>query len=1013
MNGRVEGENRDPQFRLEVAHDAIPGRIRFRHAALCGNLPLANRIQALLMGLPGIVSARVSPLTGSILVRLRMPATRSALADMIQSWIERGDSNDNDIVATDRARSPAAPAALSPQGGEAGSWHALSPADVLRQLSARADQGLAASDVVARRLQHGLNELPRAEPRSAVAIFIDQLGSLPVLLLGASAGLSVLTGGLADAAVILSVILLNAGIATATERQAEHTILGLSRYPARSVPVMRDGQRKLIDPALLVPGDIVLIGPGMLIPADLRLLEDGDLTVNESALTGESLPVQKDGAFAVPADTALADRVNMLFRGTAVTGGKGLAVVTATGTATEIGRIQALLGSVRPPETPIQRQLGEVGRELVLINGAICAVIFGLGLLRGHGLLPMLRSAISLAVAAVPEGLPAVATTTLALGVQSMRRRQVLVRKLEAVETLGAVEVVGLDKTGTLTANRMAVVAAQADGVVLELNGTQVTVGGAAAPAGSAAVLKRLLEIAVLCSEAELVTGPQGPTIMGSPTESAILRTAIDCGADVAALRRQFTVLALVPRSEGRKRVSTLHSTATERRLLCVKGDPVEVLSRCTRRLGGSGAAHLDEPARDAIRRANERMAGRALRVLGVAVGEQGGDPSDERDMTWLGLIGLADPLRPGVGAAIHTLHDAGVRTVMITGDQSATAFAIARELDLGDGGDIRILETGQLRDLSPDVLTALAPRAQVFARVSPANKLQIVRALQSGGRIVAMTGDGINDGPALRAADIGIAMGAAGTDVAREVADIVLGNDDLDGVIEAIRLGRATYANIRKVLHYLVGTNASETLVMLGASIAGWSAPLSPMQLLWLNLVSDVLPALALGLEPPEPDVLAQPPHDPRAPILAAVDFRRLVREGAVLGIGALAAYLGSGGNPAATMTDTAPSRARTLVFHGLTAAQLLHALACRSDTHGLIEEMRRTPNLKLHAALAASLGLQAGAQTVPFLRRLLGLAPLDGRGLGVILAAALGPLLANEVLTALLRRPDGLPEA
>ncbi len=1007
MNGRVEGE-----FRLEVAHGAVPGRIRFRHAALCGDLPLASHIQARLMGSPGVIAARVSPLTGSILVRFRMPATRSALADVIRSWIENEDSDHGSITTSSPARLPAVAISPSPQADEAGSWHTLSPAEVLRQLSARPDQGLAASEIAARRLQYGSNELPRAEPRSATAIFIDQLGSLPVLLLGASAGLSVLTGGLADAAVILSVILLNAGIATATERQAEHTILGLSRYPARPVSVMRDGQRQLIDPTLLVPGDIILIEPGLLIPADLRLLEDGDLTVNESALTGESLPVQKDGAIAVPADTALADRVNMLFRGTAVTGGKGLAVVTATGTATEIGRIQALLGTVRPPETPIQRQLGEVGRELVLINGAICGVIFGLGLLRGHGLLPMLRSAISLAVAAVPEGLPAVATTTLALGVQSMRRRQVLVRKLEAVETLGAVEVVGLDKTGTLTANRMAVVAAHADGVILELNGSQVTTGDAAAPV-SAALLKRLLEIAVLCSEAELVTGPQGPTITGTPTESAILRMALDFGADVAELRRQFPVLALVPRSEARKRVSTLHGTATARRLLCVKGDPVEVLSRCTSRLAGSGSADLDGPARDAIKRANERMAGRALRVLGVAVGEQGGEPSNERDLTWLGLIGLADPLRPSVGAAIHTLHDAGVRTVMITGDQSATAFAIARELDLGNGGDISILETGQLRNLSPEVLAALAPQAQVFARVSPANKLQIVRALQSGGRIVAMTGDGINDGPALRAADIGIAMGAAGTDVAREVADIVLGNDDLDGIIEAIRLGRATYANIRKVLHYLVGTNASETLVMLGASIAGWSAPLSPMQLLWLNLVSDVLPALALGLEPPEPDVLAQPPHDPRAPILAAVDFRRLVREGAVLGIGALAAYLGGGGNPSATVADTAPSRGRTLVFHGLTLAQLLHALACRSDTHGLIEEMRRTPNLKLYAALAASFGLQAGAQTVPFLRRLLGLAPLDGRGVGIILAAALGPLLANEVLTALLRRPDGLPEA
>jgi Ca2+-transporting ATPase len=953
------------------------------------------------MGVPGIITARVSPLTGSILVRFRAPATKSAIADAIASGMDNGV----DPAAVRRPAESRAINKLSPPPGTP--WHAISATRVLRRLNVRTQPGLTAVDVGARRLQHGMNELPRTEPRSGTAIFVEQLGSLPVLLLGASAGLSVLTGGLADAAVILSVVLVNAGIATATERQAERTILGLSRYGARPVPVVRDGRRQLVDPVDLVPGDIIVVEPGMLIPADLRLIKDGDLTVNESALTGESLPVHKDGVAVLPADTSLADRVNVLFRGTAVTGGQGLAVVTATGTATEIGRIQALLGSVRPPETPIQRQLTGLGRELVLINGAICAVVFGLGLLRGHGLLPMLRSAISLAVAAVPEGLPAVATTTLALGIQTMRRRQVLVRKLEAVETLGAVEVVGLDKTGTLTANRMTVVAVHADSVLLELDGQQTGGGTVAEP-----VLRHLFEAAVLCSEAQLVSGPNGSTMTGSPTEIALLLIAVDFGVDVAELRRQRPVLALVPRSEGRKRVSTLHGTGGMRRLLCVKGDPAEVLSRCVTRLAAAGPARLDDPAREAIQQANERMAGQALRVLGVAMAEEGGDPRNESGMTWLGLVGLADPLRPGVAPAIHTLHGAGVRTVMITGDQSATAFAIARTLDLGNGGEIRILETGQLRDLSPNVLAALAPKAQVFARVSPANKLQIVRALQSGGRIVAMTGDGINDGPALRAADIGIAMGATGTDVAREVADIVLGNDDLDGVIEAIRLGRATYANLRKVLRYLVGTNASETLVMLGASIVGWSAPLSPMQMLWLNLVSDVLPALALGLEPPEPDVLAQPPHDQRAPILAAADFRRLVREGAVLGIGALAAYL-AGGNPSAVVTETAASRGRTLVFHGLTLAQLVHALACRSETHGLIEEFRRQPNPMLYAALAASVGLQAGAQAVPFLRRLLGLATLDVRGLGVIAATALGPLIANEVLTALLRRPDGVPEA
>jgi Ca2+-transporting ATPase len=415
---------------------------------------------------------------------------------------------------------------------------------------------------------------------------------------------------------------------------------------------------------------------------------------------------------------------------------------------------------------------------------------------------------------------------------------------------------------------------------------------------------------------------------------------------------------------------------------------------------------------RESILRANDRMAGRALRVLGVAMRKHDGDAQNETDLVWLGLVGIADPLRPGVREAIHTIHRAGIRTVMITGDQSITAFAIARELDLGDGGEIRILEAGQIRDVSPDVLAAIAPQAQVFARISPANKLQIVRALQERGHIVAMTGDGINDGPALRAADIGIAMGGAGTDVAREVADIVLTDDQLDGVIEGIRLGRATYANIRKVLRYLIGTGASETMLMLGAAIAGWPAPLTPMQLLWLNLISDVMPALALGLEPPEPDVLDQPPHDPRAPILTRHDFRRLLREGAVLGAGGFAAFLSRGGAGGGAGGAMGGSSATTVAFHGLIVAQLLHTFACRSETHGLLEELRRPPNLKLFGAVAAGLALQVGAQTLPPLKRLLQLAPLGPGGIGAILATSLGPLAINEILTAAFRRKDGLPE-
>jgi len=408
----------------------------------------------------------------------------------------------------------------------------------------------------------------------------------------------------------------------------------------------------------------------------------------------------------------------------------------------------------------------------------------------------------------------------------------------------------------------------------------------------------------------------------------------------------------------------------------------------------------LDGPARTSILKANERMAGDALRVLGVAVGEDGGDPRDEHDLVWLGLAGMANPIRASVGPALKQLHRAGVRTVMITGDQSATAFAIARRLDLNHGGELRVLEAGQMAKMQPEMLEALARQPHVFARVSPVDKLNIVKALQGHGHIVAMTGDGVNDGPALRAADVGIAMGGEGADVARQVADIVLATDDMDGVVEAIRLGRATYANIRKVLRYLISTNASETIAMLGAALVG-GEPLTPMQLLWLNLATDALPAIALGLEPPEPDVLDRPPHDPKAPILVASDFRRILREGSVMGVAALIGYFSLGGGAGG-------ARASTVTFHGLTCGQLLHSLSCRSELRGLSCEIGRPPNSKLYGAVGATLLLQAGVQLFPLARRLLGLSPL---GAGVLLrigAIALGSSLANDIIGRIADREE-----
>jgi P-type Ca2+ transporter type 2C len=981
---------------MAIVHDVVPGRVRFRHLAIVARQDRIRCVEASLLAQPGVISAHANALTGSVLVHYSHPATVPRLARLIDAAAS-GRSPRSVRRRMPRAHALSAGASTPESACLDSSWHAMPAGDVADRLATRPSEGLSTDEVVQRLMMYGRNELRRAEPRSAAAILAEQMTSLPIALLGASAGLSLLTGGLADAAIIAAVVLLNAGIATATEREAERTILGLSDYTPRPVQVMRGGQRSLVAPAELVPGDIILLDRGTLVPADARLIASDDLTINESALTGEALPVHKDATVVLPEEMSLADRRNTVFRGTAVTGGSGSAIIAATGMATQIGRVQQLLGTVSPPETPIQRQLGDVGRELIIVNGLICGAVFGLGLLRGQALVPMLRTAISLAVAAIPEGLPAVATTTLALGIQDMRRRNVFVRKLDAVETLGAVEVIGLDKTGTLTENRMAAVAIHADGMWLALDSGRLTHDGSDIAASTQVVVRRLCEVTALCSDAIVRPAPDGHFVEGTPTESALIEAALALGVDVAALRLSAPVLATATRGDGRKRMSTLHGTKSGR-LLCVKGDPLEVLERCTARLTAEGVMPLDAESRAAVLKANERMAGRALRVLGVAVAETDVDPRDERELVWLGLAGLANPIRPSVMPALERLHGAGIRTVMITGDQSATAFAIARHLNLGDGGELKVLEAGQIAGVPPQVLAALVAQPQVFARVSPVDKLNIVKALQANGHIVAMTGDGINDGPALKAADIGIAMGGDGTDVAREVADIVLAGDDLDGIIEAIRLGRATYANIRKVLRYLVSTNASETFTMLGAALAGAGAPLSPMQLLWLNLISDPLPALALGLEPPEADVLVQPPHDPRAPILAASDFRHLLREGAIMGTVTLAGYFLAGGAAGA-------ARASTVTFHGLTFAQLLHAISSRSETRGFAAEFQRPANAKLYRALLGSAALQVAAQLFPATRRLLGLAPLGGADLLGIAGIAIGSTLVNDAVGYVLR--------
>ncbi len=715
-------------------------------------------------------------------------------------------------------------------------------------------------------------------------------------------------------------------------------------------------------------------------------------------LTGESDSVAKHPA-SVDAEDPVAERASMVYRGTTVVGGAGTAVVVATGGRTEAGHIQLLVGEARAPETPMQRQLDALGGQLVLVSSAVCAAVFIIGLLRGSGFLAMLKAAIALAVAAVPEGLPTLATTALAIGVEQMRRREVLVRRLDAIETLAAVNVIAFDKTGTLTQNQMSVTAIACAGKRYDASDVAIRRVDAAEARPE---LQRLLEIIALCSDARLRRRDDGIAVTGTPTEAALVRLAMTAGIDVRALRRSMPLRGAEYRSQDRQYMVTTHETQRGGTLLAVKGNPEQVLALCNRQLRGNRRPSLTATARRRIQADNRAMGEGGLRVLGVAYAEDTApqdqtspvtvDVGGERRFCWAGLVGLVDPVRQGADDLLSQFGRAGVRVIMMTGDQASTATAIASDLNLVTAEPMIVTEPRRLHNADDRTMTDLAQRTHIFARITPTDKLRIVRALQSGGNVVAMTGDGINDSPALRAADVGIVMGRSGAEAAREVADIVLQGDDLTGIATALKSGRVTYANVRKGIRFLLATNLSEILVVLTATALGTGTPLSPMQLLWINLLSDVLPAIGLALEPAEDDVMAQPPRDPHEPIIRRDDMQHLAREGGIIAAGSLAAHY------CGILRHGASPRTGTICFASLVGAQLLHAVTSRSDRHGLFGAQRLEPNRLLSATLLGSAALLAALLAVPMLRRFMGLARLDLIDLLIGLAGALLPYIANE---------------
>ncbi|OUQ25995.1 calcium-translocating P-type ATPase, PMCA-type [Flavonifractor sp. An135] len=858
-----------------------------------------------------------------------------------------------------------------------GGWHTKSSKEVLRELESEEKRGLSPGQIPRRRAQYGPNTLASHKPPSLPARLLAQLKDPMVLVLLGAAGLSLAASGGSDwldAAIILLIVVVNACISLSQEDNARRALEALRQLSAPLARVVRGGEELRVEASELVPGDIVELEAGDLVPADGRLLESAGLRCDESALTGESAPVSKDAGAILAVDAPLAERKNLVLSSTVVTAGRGRCVVVATGMDTEVGRIAGMLLGEETSDTPLQRRMGEVSRTLSFLCVCVCAVMFGVGLLFHRSMLDMFLTAVSLAVAAIPEGLPAVVTIVLALGVSRMVRRGAIIKRLPAVETLGCAGVICSDKTGTLTQNRMTV--------------TQVWT-----PRSD--VRRELLTAAALCTDAALRYDAHGAAVCtGDPTEVALVELAAREGFDKNRLEQDFPRRGELPFDSQRKRMSTLHPRKGGGYRLVVKGAPDVLLSRC----------RVDGETRQAALAANAAMAEQALRVLGVAYRDLEFLPRTlepetvERDLTFLGLLGMMDPPRPQVRGAVEQCYAAGIRPVMITGDHKLTALAVAKELDIFRPGDLAI--TGEDLDFMPqEVLEQDVERFSVYARVSPEHKMRIVRAWQARGKVVAMTGDGVNDAPALKAADIGCAMGRSGTDVAKEAADMILTDDDFSTIVHAVEEGRGIYANIRKAIHYLLSCNIGEILaVFLGTLLDLRPAPLVPVQLLWLNLVTDSLPALALGVEPVEDGVMTRPPRSAHAPLFDRAFSLRLLWQGALIGLAALGAYtLGC----SALLSPLGREAGSTMAFATLTLAQLFHAYDVRSGEHTLLR-LGVLSNRSMNRAFLAGTALQLAVLCLPPLQTVFRTVPLTVEQWLAVAGLALAPALVCEAVKA-----------
>ena len=857
-------------------------------------------------------------------------------------------------------------------------WYSKTIKEVLDQLKVTPEAGLTDSEAKKRLEQYGPNELKSAEKESLFMRFLDQMKDPMIIVLLVAAVLSFVSSGFTDwvdSVIILLIVIVNAVISISQEDNAEKALEALRKMSAPLAKVIRNGEMTRVETNLLVPGDVIVLEAGDLVPADARILECANLKADEAAMTGESVPVTKNALDSLPEDTALGDRKNMVISSTVITNGRATCVVTSTGMETEVGQIAGMLMNEEDSETPLQKKMGEISKVLSVVCLGVCVVMFFVGLFYRRPILEIFMSAVALAVAAIPEGLAAVVTIVLALGVQRMVKRNAIVKKLPAVETLGCASVICSDKTGTLSQNKMTVV----DVWTMKADERPLA-----------------LTIGALCNDTVLTYGEdKSPKTAGDPTETAFVDIACKEGLDKNELEKTMPREAELPFDSERKMMSTIHPYDGGYRVM-VKGAPDVLLGRCV---------ISKEEARGVLDH-NGEMAGRALRVLGVAYKDIPAIPAEltsedlENGLTFVGLIGMIDPPRLEVKQAVAECYSAGIRPVMITGDHKLTAVAIAKELDIFRDGDLAM--TGEELDaISQEELNQKVDQYSVFARVSPEHKMRIVKAWQFKGKVVAMTGDGVNDAPALKVADIGCAMGITGTDVAKGAADMILTDDNFSTIVHAVEQGRGIYSNIKKSIQYLLSCNIGEIITIFIATALNFhQMPLVPIQLLWLNLVTDSLPALALGMEPVEEGIMKEKPRDPKDSIFAHGFAASMVFYGILVGAVTLLAY--TLGEYVLSDPNEADQVACTMSFATLVFCELTRAFAVRSEHHSIFK-IGIFSNSMMNKAFAVGLILQLAVLLIPPLQEVFDVTNLNATEWAVVIVLAFVPLITSEIYKAI----------